>query len=72
MLGMYSGYKCRTCGKEFVLLSEDVVGMVKDRYLVCPYCNSKRVDVDKVKDSVRECMSEHSYRRCNGAIQQRR
>lgn len=72
MLSIYAGYKCRTCGKEFVLMSEDVEIMTKDRYLVCPYCNSKRVQTDKVSDSLKECMSEHSYRRCNGAIQQRR
>lgn len=72
MSGMYTGYKCRTCIKEFVLLSEDVKAMAKDRYLGCPYCNSKRVEADKVSNSVKECMSEHSYRRCNGYIKQRR
>lgn len=72
MQGMYTGYKCRTCGKDFVLLSEDIKAMTNDRYLVCPYCNSKRVQADKINDSLRECMSEHSYKRCNGAIKQTR
>ncbi|MGK0468962.1 hypothetical protein [Clostridium sp.] len=61
MLGMYTGYKCRTCSGELVLLTNDVKKMTKDRYLVCPYCNSKRIAVDKVSDSLKECMSEHSY-----------
>ena len=72
MLSIYTSYNCKTCHREFVLLSEDVITMAKDRYLVCPYCNSKRVMVDKTTDSVKECMNEHSYRRCNGAITQRR
>jgi DNA-directed RNA polymerase subunit RPC12/RpoP len=72
MVGMYAAHKCRTCGREFVLLSEDINVMAKDRYLVCPYCNSKRVGVDKVSDSVKDCMNEHSYKRCKGAIQQKR
>ncbi|MBX4266557.1 hypothetical protein [Clostridium estertheticum] len=70
MLGMYTSYKCKTCKLEFVLLSEDVAKMAKDRFLACPYCNSKRVTIDKATDSVRECMQESSYRRRNGVIKQ--
>jgi len=72
MLGIYTGYKCKTCNSEFVLLSEDVKKMAVDKYLACPYCGSKRVSPDKIADSLKECMSEHSYRRCNGRIQQTR
>lgn len=72
MSSMYTGYKCRTCRLEFVVLSEDVKSMAKDRFLACPYCNSKRVTVEKTTDSVRDCMSEHSYKRCNGRVQQKR
>lgn len=72
MLSMYTSYKCRTCCLEFVLLSEDIRKMAKDRYLVCPYCNSKRVKTDKISDSLKDCMSEHSYRRINGRVQQTR
>jgi len=72
MLGIYTSYKCTSCKNEFVLLSEDIRKMTKDRYLVCPYCNSKRVVVGKVTDSLRECMQESSYRRYKGAITQRR
>lgn len=72
MLSIYTGYKCWTCKKEFILLSDDIDMMDKDRYIVCPYCNSKRVEVGKVTDSIKECMSEHSYKRTYGAIAQRR
>ncbi|MBX4259753.1 hypothetical protein KTC96_24825 (plasmid) [Clostridium estertheticum] len=72
MLGMYTSYKCKTCKLEFVLLSEDVTKMAKDRFLACPYCNSKRVIVENTNDSLKECMNEHSYKRKKGAITQTR
>jgi len=72
MLSIYTSYKCRTCHKEFVLLSEDVEAMDKDRYLTCPYCNSQRLDKEKAADSVRECMGHDSYIRTNRVIKQRR
>jgi DNA-directed RNA polymerase subunit RPC12/RpoP len=71
MLSIYTSYKCRTCKKEFVLLSEDVDKMAKDRYLACPFCNSKRVEKEKATDSLKECMQERSYKRVGGAIRQR-
>lgn len=71
MLNIYIGYKCRTCTLEFVLLSEDVDKMAKGRYLVCPYCNSKRVSKENSTDDLRECMKERSYRRIGGAIRQK-
>jgi len=69
---MYTSYKCNTCSGELVLLTDDVKKMAKDRYLVCPYCNSNRIAVDKISDSLKECMSEHSYKRIDGRMQQRR
>lgn len=70
MLSIYTSYKCRTCKKEFVLLSEDVDKMAKDRYLACPYCNSKRVEKENATDSLKECMQERSYRKVHGVIKQ--
>ena len=72
MPGIYTSYKCKTCSKEFVLLSEDIDSMTSDSYLACPYCNSKRVLVENAADSVKECMKEHSYVRSNRVIRQRR
>jgi DNA-directed RNA polymerase subunit RPC12/RpoP len=70
MLSIYTSYKCRTCKLEFILLSEDVDKMAKDRYLVCPYCSSKRVDKENSSSNLKECMRERSYRRVRGVIKQ--
>ncbi|SMC17266.1 hypothetical protein SAMN02745134_00273 [Clostridium acidisoli DSM 12555] len=72
MLKMYTGYKCRTCKSEFVLMTEDVNMMPKDRYIACPCCNSKKVSKEKIGDDLRECMKERSYKRIKGAIKQMR
>ena len=68
MLSMYTVIKCKTCTLEFVLLSEDLKKMPDNRYLVCPYCNSKRVKVTKANDSLKECMKENSYKRVHGSL----
>lgn len=67
---IYTSYKCRTCGKEFVLLTEDVENMTAGRYIACPYCNSKRISKAKATDDLRECMKERVYKRENGALRQ--
>lgn len=67
---MYTCYKCVSCRFEFVLLTEDVKKMAKDRYLVCPFCNSKRVIIENASDSLKECMKESSYRRVHGSLRQ--
>jgi DNA-directed RNA polymerase subunit RPC12/RpoP len=72
MSGMYTSYSCKGCKKQLVLLTEEIETMSKDRYLACSYCGSRHIEKQKVSDSVKECMSEHSYKRCNGAIKQRR
>lgn len=69
-MDIYSNYKCRTCKLEFVLLSDDVDKMSKDRYLVCPYCSSKRLDKGNTTNDLRECMKEKSYKRVHGALRQ--
>lgn len=70
MLSIYTCYKCNTCRLEFVLLSEDIKKMAKNRYLVCPFCNSKRVIVEKANDSLKECMNHVAYKRIHGAVRQ--
>jgi len=52
-----------------VLLSEDIVGM--PGYLACPYCGNRNVKKQRIADSLKECMSERSYKRKNGAIVQK-
>lgn len=63
MLNMYSGYRCKTCKLEFVLLTEDIQKMDKDRYISCPYCSSRHVKVENVADNLNELMKERSYKR---------
>ncbi|GAA0735623.1 hypothetical protein [Clostridium oceanicum] len=71
MLSIYTSYRCRTCKNEFVVLTEEVEQQAKrNRYLVCPYCSSRRVSKEKIADSLKECMQERSYRRVKGAIRQ--
>lgn len=72
MQSIYTAYECRTCKKEFVLLTEDVEQLVMGRYIACPYCNSQRIRKQRATDNLKECMSERAYRRVKGAIKQRR
>ena len=70
MLSIYKAYKCISCKKEFVLLSEDIKKMAKGRYLVCPYCNSKKVSSGECNDSLKECMGHDAYKRIHGSLRQ--
>lgn len=71
MQGMYTSYVCK-CGKQLVLLTEEIESMSKDRYLACSYCGSRHIKKQKVSDSVIECMQESSYKRVRGAMTQTR
>lgn len=70
MQSIYSAYECKTCKKEFVLLSEDVEQLAVGRYIACPYCNSKHVKKQKITDNLKECMKERSYKKVHGAVRQ--
>lgn len=71
MQSIYTSYRCNSCKKEFVLLTEDIESIVTDRYIACPYCSSKRILKEKMADDLRECMSERSYVRVKGALRQK-
>lgn len=70
MQSIYTSYKCRTCGKELVLLTEDIENMAVGRYLSCPYCSSKRLSKEKATNDLRECMKERAYKRTKGALKE--
>ncbi|MBZ9633178.1 hypothetical protein [Clostridium sp. FP1] len=72
MLGMYTSYTCKGCGKQLVLITEEIESMSKVRYLACAYCGNKRIVRQKATDNIKECMNEHSYKRCNGRVHQKR
>ena len=69
MLNIYTSFECKTCGKEFVLLTEEI-GEIK-RNLVCPYCISKNIKRQKATDDLNECMQQRAYIRVNGALRQK-
>lgn len=69
MLSIYSSFICKCCGKEFILLIEDIESL--KGYLVCPYCSSRKVNKENIADNLKECMSERSYKRIKGAIRQK-
>lgn len=69
---LYTAYRCRTCKSEFILLTEEVDEQLKkQRYIVCPYCSSQRINKQRAADSLKECMQERAYKRVNGALRQR-
>lgn len=70
MLNIYTSYECRICRKEFVLLTEDTERLPVNRYITCPYCNSRHIRKQRATDNLRECMQERSYRRVHGSIRQ--
>lgn len=45
--------------------------MSDDRYLVCPYCSSKNVNVQGATNNLKEFMCHSSYKKIRGAIRQR-
>lgn len=71
MQSIYTAYVCRTCRKDFILLTEDIEQMAEGRYIACPFCNSKRISKGKTVDDLRECMKERSYKRVKGALRQK-
>lgn len=72
MLNIYTSFECKTCRKEFVILTEDLESeSKKGRYIACPFCCSKRLRKESTTDNLKQCMSERSYRRINGRIRQK-
>ena len=69
----YIVYRCRTCGKHFVLFSNEVKHSEEEStYLTCSY-NGKHKDIIVCGryESIKECMDHDSYKRINGKIKQR-
>lgn len=71
MLSIYTSYVCKACKKEFILLTEEVQQLQVDRYIACPYCNSKRVKKQSEINDLRELMDHRYYRRVHGALRQK-
>lgn len=69
---IYTGYNCKSCKNEMILITEEVhTTLRKGRYISCPHCGSKRVLKDKEVDNLREIMQARSYKRGpRGSIKQ--
>ncbi|MBU3131580.1 hypothetical protein KPL40_03875 [Clostridium gasigenes] len=72
MQEIYTSYECKRCRKEVVLVTEDLEDHKHiGKYVVCPYCCNKELNKEKRSDSLKEIMKARSYKRKNGAIQQK-
>lgn len=72
MFKMYTSYRCNVCKNEFVLLTDQLIEQQKKgRYIACPFCNSQKINKQKVENILKECMKERSYKRVKGALRQR-
>ena len=68
---IYKCYKCKSCGKEIILLSDEVSRTLKQgKYLSCSHCGSKRIVLVNVTDDFRECMKENAYKKVHGVFRQ--
>ena len=63
---IYTSYKCKSCCKETILLTEEVEKTLSSgRYITCAHCNSKKLKIEKTTDDLREVTKERQYKRIN-------
>lgn len=68
---MYTIFKCKSCNKEIILLTEEVMdSQFKRQYISCSHCGSKKLRKEKATDNLKECMKERKYKREHGALKQ--
>ena len=72
----YIIYRCKICGKHFILMTNEVEHSEREsKYLTCPYHGShKRISVIGKIDrygQIKKCMEQRSYRKEAGVIKQR-
>lgn len=72
MKGYYTGYKCRKCSKEIILITSEVDSAIKlGKYISCSHCGCKNLDRKKDTDNLREIMKARKYKRnSRGALEQ--
>ncbi|CAI3193149.1 hypothetical protein [Clostridium neonatale] len=64
MQNIYRTYKCGSCKKEIILLTEDVERAIKNnKYLTCAYCNCRHLKKIKEIDSIKECFENSEKKR---------
>lgn len=72
MKGYYTGYKCRKCSKEIILITSEVGRSIKlGNYISCSHCGCKNLIKEKDTDDLREAMKARIYKRnSRGALEQ--
>lgn len=71
MDGIYTSYKCKSCSKETILITDEVQNTLKqDRYLACSHCGSRKLAKELVTDDLREVTKARSYKRVNRRIRE--
>lgn len=72
MGSMYTSYKCKSCNKEIILITDEIHDSLKNnKYLACSHCGSKKLIKELVTDDLREVAKARSYKRVNGRLRQR-
>lgn len=73
MLKIYTAYKCKGCGRTFILLTSEMIAAIgQGKYIACPICGNQNIKVTKASDNLRECMEERSYYRAKGGAWRQR
>lgn len=72
MEGYYTGYTCRKCSKEIILITSEVHSSIKlGKYISCSHCGCKNLIREKETDDLREIMKARKYKRnSRGALEQ--
>lgn len=66
---LYASLKCKSCNRDLILLNEQLLNT--DNYIVCPYCSSRYITVNKGADNLKELMGHDSYKRVHGYLRHR-
>ncbi|WP_346943747.1 hypothetical protein [Clostridium sp.] len=68
---IYTSFKCITCRKETILLTNEVESTIRQcKYISCSHCGSRRIVKEKVTDDLRECMHHETWKKDKGKIRQ--
>lgn len=71
MENIYSNYKCKSCKKEFVILTAEAGDTLRQgKYLSCPHCGSRNIIKTNSTDNFKECMSHTAYKKERGSFRQ--
>jgi DNA-directed RNA polymerase subunit RPC12/RpoP len=64
MLSNYTSFRCESCKKEIILLSEEVEQAINhNKYLTCVYCNSRNLKKLSETYDLRLCFENSEQRR---------